>query len=423
MNHFHRGPDGALWAEDVPLEQVAAEVGTPTYVYSRATIERHYRAFDAAWASVPHLVCFAVKACSNLAVLNLLARLGAGFDIVSLGELERVLRAGGSPDRVVFSGVGKTVPELERALAVGVRCVNVESPAELAMLDEVARRLGVRAPVSLRVNPDVDPKTHPYIATGLKRNKFGIPYDAALPTYEDAMGRAGIEVVGLDFHIGSQLAETGPFVEATERMVSLLDELHARGVPIRHLDVGGGLGITYRAEAPPEPAEYAAAVLERIGDRAVEIVTEPGRVIVGNAGVLLTRCVLTKDNGETRFVVVDAGMNDAIRPALYSAWHDLEPVAPPRAASAVVDVVGPVCESGDFFARDRELPELAAGELVAMRSAGAYGFVMSSNYNSRPRAAEVLVDGDRYHVVRARETVEDLMRGETLPDLDAPPSA
>lgn len=418
MNHFERGPDGALWAEEVSLARIADEVGTPTYVYSRATLERHCRVFDAAWASVPHLTCFAVKACSNLAVLSVLARLGAGFDIVSGGELERVLRAGGSPDKVIFSGVGKTAAELERALEVGIRCVNVESPAELALLDELARRRGVRAPISLRVNPDVDPKTHPYIATGLKRSKFGIPYDAALRTYDDAMGRGGIEVVGLAFHIGSQLAETGPFVEATELMVALLDALRARGVPIRHLDVGGGLGITYREEAPPGPAEYAAAVLERVGDRQIELVTAPGRVLVGNAGVLLTRCLLTKDNGETRFVVVDAGMNDAIRPALYGAWHDLEPVAPPRPGAAVVDVVGPVCESGDFFARDRELPELRAGDLLIMRSAGAYGFVMASNYNSRPRAAEVLVDGERYHVVRARETVDDLLRGESIPALD-----
>jgi len=415
VNHFERGPDGHLWAEGVPLERIAREVGTPTYVYSRATLERHYRVFDAAWGASDHLVCFAVKACSNVAVLALLARLGAGFDIVSAGELHRVRLAGGDLSRVVFSGVGKRRDELAMALEAGILCFNVESAAELRLLDEVAGSLGRRAPVSLRVNPDVDPKTHPYIATGLRRSKFGIAYDDALATYEEAARRPNLEVVGLDFHIGSQLSDTAPMVEAIDRMIELLDRLIAQGIPIRHLDVGGGLGITYKEERPPSPAEYAAELLGRIGDREVCVITEPGRVIAGNAGLLLMRCILTKRNGEADFVVVDAGMNDAIRPALYGAWHDLEPVAPPRAERLTADVVGPVCETGDFFARDRELPAILAGELVAMRSAGAYGFVMASNYNSRPKPAEVLVDGDTYHVIGRRETLDDLVRLERIP--------
>lgn len=416
MNHFHRGPDGALWAEEVPLARIAAEVGTPTYVYSRATLTRHYTVFDAAWADVDHLVCFAVKACSNLAVLDVLARLGAGFDIVSGGELARVLRVGGDPSRIVFSGVGKTAAELEAALSAGILCFNVESAAELEQLDAVAGRLGVRAPVSLRVNPDVDPKTHPYIATGLTRNKFGIPFAEALAAYRRAAALPHLDIVGLDFHIGSQLEDTSPVVEAINKALGLIDALTADGIPIHHLDVGGGLGITYRGEAPPSPSEYARTLIDRLEGRPLRLITEPGRVIAGNAGILLMRCLLTKRNGETEFVVVDAGMNDALRPALYGAWHDLEPVSPPRDERRVVDVVGPVCESGDFFARDRELPIVEAGELMVMRSAGAYGFAMASNYNSRCRPAEVLVDGDQLHVVREREQVEDLFRGErTLP--------
>lgn len=414
MNHFHRGADGSLWAEDVPLARIAAEVGTPTYVYSRATLTRHFRVFDAAWAGVDHLVCYAVKACSNLAVLNVLAKLGAGFDIVSGGELARVLAAGGDPSKVVFSGVGKTEAELEAALAAGILCVNVESAAELEQLDAVAGRMGVMAPISVRVNPDVDPKTHPYIATGLKRNKFGISWSEARDTYRRAGELAHLKVVGLDFHIGSQLKETGPLVEAIDKAIELVDALTADGLPIHHLDVGGGLGITYHEEAPPSPDEYAQKLIARLGERKLRVVTEPGRVIVGNAGVMLMRCLLTKRNGDTDFVVVDAGMNDALRPALYDAWHGIEPVAAPRATTRTVDVVGPVCETGDFFARDRELPEIVAGDLLAMRSAGAYGFAMASNYNSRRRAAEVLVDGDRFHVVRDREEIADLFANERV---------
>ncbi|PIE15945.1 MAG: diaminopimelate decarboxylase [Proteobacteria bacterium] len=416
MNHFERGPDGALYAEGVPLSDIAEAVGTPTYVYSRATFTRHFTVFDAAWSDIDHLTCFAVKACSNLAVLQLLSRLGAGFDIVSGGELARVLRAGCDPARVVFSGVGKTRAEMAAALEAGILCFNVESAAELDQLGQVAAQVGTPAPVSLRVNPDVDPKTHPYISTGLKRNKFGVPWGDALALYRRAAASPHLDVVGLDFHIGSQLSDTGPLIEAIDRALELVDALATEGIIIRHLDVGGGLGITYKEEAPPSPAEYAATLIDRVGDRALTVLTEPGRVIAGNAGVLLMRCLLTKVNGEHEFVVVDAGMNDAIRPALYSAWHHIEPVAAPSQERRTVDVVGPVCESGDFFARDRELPTVAEGDLLVLRSAGAYGFVMASTYNSRPRPAEVLVDGQRLHVVRPRETVEELLDGEILLD-------
>ena len=416
MNHFHRGPDDALWCEGVPLARIAEAVGTPTYVYSRATIERHVRVFNEAWDGIDHRMCFAVKACSNLAILSLRARLGVGFDLVSEGELRRVLAAGGDPSRIVFSGVGKTERELRFALAHGIACINVESVAELRQLSAIAGELGVKAPISLRVNPDVDAETHPYIATGLRSSKFGIAWDEALEAYREAAASPHLRIVGVDCHIGSQLAKSEPFVAALDRLLALIDELGAEGIAIEHVDIGGGLGIVYRDETPPSPAEYAAAVrvrfLERASTHPLAILTEPGRVIVGNAAVLVMRCTLTKTNGPTRFVVVDAGMNDAIRPALYGAWHTIEPVARPRAELEVVDVVGPVCESSDFLARARELPLVSAGELLALRSAGAYGFSMASNYNSRPRAAEVLVDGERFHVIRRRETFEDLIRGE-----------
>ncbi|MCC6625329.1 MAG: diaminopimelate decarboxylase [Deltaproteobacteria bacterium] len=417
MNHFQRGPDGHLRCEDVPLEVIAREVGTPVYVYSHATIARHARVWRDAWDGVEHQGCFAVKACSSLGILDVIARAGLGFDIVSGGELRRVLAVGGDPSKVVFSGVGKTLDELRLALEVGIGCFNVESPAELEQLASVARALGKRAPVSLRVNPDVDAETHPYIATGLKHSKFGIAWGDAPEVYARAAALPELEVIGVDCHIGSQLSRTEPFVAALDRLLALVDRLVAMGIPIRQVDIGGGLGITYREEQPPSPDEYAARVRERLlaSGHPLRILTEPGRVLVGNAGCLVTRCLLVKDNGDTRFVVVDAGMNDLLRPALYQAWHAIEPVAPPRAETAVVDVVGPVCETGDFLARTRELPRIEAGELVCVRSAGAYGFVMASNYNSRPRAAEVLVDGDRYDVIRARETFDDLVRGERVP--------
>ncbi|MGM0577012.1 MAG: diaminopimelate decarboxylase [Myxococcota bacterium] len=415
MDHFRRR-DGQLHCEDVPLRDIAEAVGTPTYVYSRATLERHFKVFDAAWEEArDHLVCFAVKACSNLAILDLLARLGSGFDIVSGGELHRVLRAGGDPGKVVFSGVGKKEEEITAALEAGILCFNVESEAELEMIDRVARRTGRKAPVSMRVNPDVDAGTHPYIATGLRTSKFGIPHARARAAYRRAAALDGLEVVGVDCHIGSQLKELGPMVEALRRLLELIDDLADEGIAIEHLDLGGGLGITYEDEAPPSPAEYADRLLEELGDRELRIILEPGRVIAGNAGVLLMQVLLEKDNDGKRFVVVDAAMNDAIRPALYDAYHRIEPVGPQSGGTETVDVVGPVCESGDFFARDRALPRAAAGDLLAMRSVGAYGFVMASNYNSRPRPAEVLVDRDRFHVVRRRESLDDLCSFETIP--------
>jgi diaminopimelate decarboxylase len=415
LDHFDRR-DGSLFAEDVALARIASEVGTPTYVYSRATIERHYRVFDDAWSGQDHLVCYAVKASSNLAILSLLAKMGSGFDIVSIGELERVLRAGGDPGKVVFSGVGKRPDEVRRALEVGILSLNIESAAELEMVAEVAAEMGVRAPVSMRINPDVDAGTHPYISTGLSSDKFGIPWDEAIGAYERASASPSIEVMGLDCHIGSQLADAAPVVAALDRLLELVDLLSERGITIRHLDVGGGLGITYEDETPPTPASYAQSLRQRLVGRDLTVVLEPGRVILGNAGILLTRVELAKKNGDKRFIVVDAAMNDLLRPTLYGAYHRIIPVGPPSAESEVVDVVGPVCESGDFLARDRELPHMVAGDLLAVRSAGAYGFAMSSNYNSRPRAAEVLVDGDVAHVIRSRESLEDLWRGECIPE-------
>jgi len=413
MDHFEYR-DGRLHAEDVPVADIAATVGTPCYIYSRATIERHWRAFDHAFGEHPHLVCYAVKANSNLAVLNVLARLGSGFDIVSGGELERVLAAGGDPGKIVFSGVGKRRDELERALEMDIRCFNVESEAELALLERVAAERGQRAPVSLRINPDVDADTHPYISTGLKQNKFGIEVERALAVYARAAASPHLEVVGVDCHIGSQLTRVAPFVDALERVLALVGRLEAQGIAIRHLDLGGGLGIRYRDEEPPLPAEHAAALLERLRDRPHEILIEPGRAIVGNAGILVTRVELLKQGDEKSFAVVDAAMNDLLRPALYSAWQAIIPVEP-RAVGEPhrYDVVGPICETGDFLGKDREL-NIEPGDLLAVRSAGAYGFAMSSNYNSRPRAAEVMVDGGCFRVVRRRETVAELYAGEAV---------
>ena len=413
MDHFEYR-DGQLHAESVPLGDVAARYGTPTYVYARATLERHWHAFDAALAGRPHLICYAVKANSNLAVLNLFARMGSGFDIVSGGELERVLKAGGNPGRIVFSGVGKTAAEMRRALEVGIRCFNVESDSELDRLNAVAGELKQRAPVSLRVNPDVDAGTHPYISTGLKENKFGIDIATAEQVYLRAAALPNLAVVGVDCHIGSQLTQVTPFVDALRRVLALVDRLAARGVAIRHLDVGGGLGIRYRDEQPPEPGEYLAPLLELLAGRDVEILLEPGRAIVGNAGLLLTRVEYLKRTGHKDFAIIDAAMNDLLRPALYAAWQNIAPVRPrPDATPRLYDLVGPVCETGDFLGKDRELA-LEPGDLLAVHSAGAYGFSMSSNYNSRPRAAEVMVDGDQVHLIRARETLDDLWRGEKI---------
>ncbi len=413
MDHFSFR-DERLHAEEVSLEAVASAYGTPCYVYSRATIERHWRAFADVFAGQDHLICYAVKANSNLAVLNVLARLGSGFDIVSVGELERVIHAGGDPARVVFSGVAKGEAEIRRALEAGIHCFNVESPSELHRIEQMAAELGVRAPVSLRVNPDVDARTHPYIATGLRENKFGIDFRAAMAVYREAAELPHLEVVGLDCHIGSQLTEMAPFVDALERLLGLVAQLRAAGIALRHLDVGGGLGIRYRDEAPPLPADYARALLERLAGQGLKLIMEPGRAIVGNAGVLLTRVEYLKHGTEKDFAIVDAGMNDLLRPALYGAWQEIVPVAPRHdLAPRRYDVVGPVCETGDFLGKDRELA-LREGDLLAVRSAGAYGFTMSSNYNSRPRAAEVMVDGDAMHLVRARERLGDLYAGESL---------
>jgi len=413
MDYFNY-QQGRLCAEQVDLAELAQQYGTPAYVYSRATIERHWQAFDAALAGVEHLVCYAVKANSNLAILNLMARLGSGFDIVSGGELERVIAAGGDPGKVVFSGVGKREEEIRRALELGIYCFNVESEAELERINQVATALGVRAPVSLRVNPDVDAKTHPYISTGLKENKFGIAIEQAAEVYARAAEMAGLRILGVDCHIGSQLTRIAPFVDALERVLRLVDELYERGIALSHIDLGGGLGITYRDEEPPLPGDYVAPLLDALAGRDLKVLIEPGRAIAGNAGVLLTRVEYLKHHEEKNFAIVDAAMNDLMRPALYQAWQAIIPVLPHEGLAAQrYDVVGPVCETGDFLGKDRELA-IREGDLLAVRSAGAYGFSMSSNYNSRPRAVELMVDGDKVHVVRERESIEQLWQGEHL---------
>lgn len=413
MNHFEfRG--GRLFAEDVDIRRIVDEVSTPCYVYSRATLERHWHAFNSVFEGRDHLICYAVKANSNLAVLNVLARLGSGFDIVSGGELQRVIAAGGHPSRVVFSGVGKTTAEMRYALELGIHCFNVESVEELDRLNDVASEAGRRAPVSIRVNPDVDAQTHPYISTGLKENKFGIDIHAAEAVYHRAAELSHIDVVGIDCHIGSQLSEIAPFVDALERVLALVDRLAAEGIHLRHIDVGGGLGITYRDEQPPSPADYACAILELLKERDLEIIIEPGRAIAGNAGMLLTRVEYIKPGEEKNFAIVDAAMNDLLRPALYAAWQEIVPIEPRETGEQrCYDIVGPICETGDFLGKDRNLV-IESGDVLAVRSAGAYGFSMSSNYNSRPRAAEVMVDGSSLQVIRERERVEDLWRGEHL---------
>ncbi|WP_456375456.1 diaminopimelate decarboxylase [Thiolapillus sp.] len=413
MDYFNY-KNSQLCAEDVPLKSIAAAHGTPCYVYSRATLERHWRAFDDAFAAHPHQVCYAVKANSNLAVLDVLARLGSGFDIVSLGELERVIKAGGKAGRIVFSGVGKRTEEMQRALELGIRCFNVESEAELERLSQVATGMGMEAPVALRVNPDVDAGTHPYISTGLKENKFGIPMEEAAALYAKAARLPGLKITGIDCHIGSQLTELAPFLDALERILLLVDQLADRGIGIDHLDLGGGLGVTYQDETPPSPAEYARALSERLAGRPFEIFIEPGRAIAANAGILLTRVEYLKPTAEKDFAIVDAAMNDLIRPSLYQSRQAIVPVDEnPGGRDSVYDIVGPVCETGDFLGKDRAL-RLSPGDLLAIRSSGAYGFTMASNYNSRPRAAEVMVDGDQMYLVRERETLADLYRGEHL---------
>ena len=402
-----------LYAEQCPVAELSRRYGTPLYIYSRATLERHWHAFDQAVANHPHLICYAVKANSNLAVLNVLARLGSGFDIVSGGELARVIEAGGDPNKVVFSGVGKTVAEMEMALKLGIFCFNVESAAELEQLNLVALRLGKIAPVSLRVNPDVDAGTHPYISTGLKENKFGIAMEDAERIFVRAHQLPGLEVKGADCHIGSQLTEIQPFLDAMERMLGLIDRLAEQGVVISHLDVGGGLGVTYDDEQPPQPSDYASALLEKLQGRDLKLIFEPGRAIAANAGIFVTQVLYLKENSDKNFALVDGAMNDLIRPSLYSAWQNIIPVKPREGVALNYDIVGPVCETGDFLGKDRML-NLQADDLLAVRSSGAYGFTMSSNYNSRPRVAEVMVDGDKHYLVREREKVSQLWQGEQL---------
>ncbi|AEF98814.1 diaminopimelate decarboxylase [Methylomonas methanica] len=403
-----------LFAEDSAVDDIAAEFGTPCYVYSRATLERHWRAFDDAFNGYPHLICYAVKANSNLAILNLLARLGSGFDIVSVGEMQRVLAAGGMPEKIVFSGVGKREDEIRAALQVGIRCFNVEVSGELDRINRLAGELGVIAPVSFRVNPDVDAKTHPYISTGLKENKFGIDIQSAIHEYRRAAHMPNIKIVGIDCHIGSQLTETSPFLDAMDRVLALVDQLQSEGISLHHLDLGGGLGICYRDEQPPLPAEYVSALLDKLGGRGFEIMLEPGRAIVGNAGILLTKVEYLKPTAGKNFAIVDAAMNDLVRPSLYGAWQDIIPADEYSKAEPLTwDIVGPVCETGDFLGKNREL-KIAPGDLLAVRSAGAYGFTMSSNYNSRPRPAEVMVDGAQVHLIRERESFEQLWAGEKL---------
>lgn len=406
--------NGTLHAENVSVAELAKHYGTPLYVYSRNYLENRWKAFDEAFGEHPHLICYAVKTNSNIAVLNVLAKLGAGFDIVSVGELERVLAAGGKPSKVVFSGVAKTEAEIERALDVGIHCFNVESVAELDRIQTVAERVGKQAPISLRVNPDVDAKTHPYISTGLKENKFGIDIAIAPEVYSKAMHMPNIDIKGVDCHIGSQLTEIQPFVDALERVLALVDELEGLGITLSHMDLGGGLGIDYNGDNPPEIADYITALKNKLADRPQTIILEPGRAIAGNAGILVSKVEFIKSNEEKNFAIIDAAMNDLIRPALYSAWQNIITVEEhPKGESAHYDLVGPVCETGDFLGKERELT-LTPDDLIAVMSSGAYGFTMSSNYNSRPRAAEIMVDDDQIHVIRQRETIESLFANESL---------
>jgi len=416
MNYFEYKND-QLHAEDVSIAELARRFGTPFYLYSARTLKRHFRVFDEAFAGTDHLVCFAMKALSNLSILKLFASMGSGFDIVSVGELMRCLRVGASPDRIVFSGVGKTDEEIAAALEAGILMINIESRPELHRVNEVAGRMKLRAPVSLRVNPDLDPGTHPHISTGHRDSKFGVPLSQVHEYYAEARSLSNLELVGLSTHIGSQITDTSPFSEAAEKVKAIVNGLRSAGVSLKYLDLGGGLGIPYQEE-PPAPAEYAQVILKPIRDLGLKIITEPGRVIVGNAGILVTRVLYVKETDVKRFIVVDGAMNDLIRPVLYEAYHEIRPVDRRSVGKPVVaDVVGPVCESGDFFAREREMPEPRPGDLLAVMSAGAYGFVMSSNYNSRPRAPELLVDDSDVHVIRERESFEDLIRGERIVEL------
>ena len=411
MDYFEYRGD-TLFAEEANVTDIALEHGTPCFIYSRATLERHLRAYQTCLGEAPQMICFAVKANSNLAVLNVLARLGAGFDIVSGGELERVIAAGGDPGKVIFSGLGKSEMEIEQALKAGIFCFNVESAPELTRIDAVASRLNLQAKISVRVNPDVDAGTHPYISTGLKDNKFGLASAQALEVYRQAATLGGIEVVGIDCHIGSQLTSLAPFLDAVDHLLVLVDRLRSENIHLRHLDIGGGLGVSYGQEQPPQPADLIAAVNSRLADRKMTLIVEPGRSIAANAGIFVTRVEYIKCSEHKNFAIVDGAMNDLLRPALYNAWQEIIPVTRSSGASATYDVVGPICESADFLGKDRKL-QLTGGELLAVRSAGAYGFVMSSNYNSRPRAPEIMVDGSNVHLVRRRESLGDQLEMES----------
>lgn len=415
MHEFQYHGD-ELYGEEVPVREIAAAVGTPFYLYSQKTLERHFSVFDKAFAAMEHLTCYSVKANSNTAVLKLFANLGAGVDVVSGGEIFRALQAGIPSRKIVYSGVGKTRAEIDYGLASDILQFNVESAQELDLVDSVAAQHGTSARIALRINPDVDPKTHPYISTGLKKNKFGIKIEEALDAYKKAAAKKHVKITGVACHIGSQITQTGPFIDALGRVKSFIRELEREGIRIQYLDLGGGLGITYDEETPPQPAEYAEAILREMQGLACTLILEPGRVIVGNAGILVSQVLYTKASDTKNFIIIDAAMNDLVRPSLYDAYHEIQPVVKRQAGSITADIVGPICESGDFMARSRAVPDVASGDLIAIMSAGAYGFSMSSNYNSRPRIPEVLVHGGKYWVIRKRETYEDLVRNENIPE-------
>ena len=417
MDHFNY-KDSQLFAEDIAIENIAEQFGTPCYIYSKATLERHWNAFNDAFGEQKHLICYAVKANPNIAILNLFARLGSGFDIVSIGELERVLKAGGDPAKVVFSGVGKRSNEMIRALEVGIHCFNIESEAELVQLDKIAAQLGKIAPISIRVNPDVDAKTHPYISTGLKENKFGIGIDAAEAVYHKAHLMKHINIIGIDCHIGSQLTEIAPFMDALERVLTLTEKLQAANIHIKHLDLGGGLGVKYKDEEPPLPSDYTKCLFSNPKVKNYEIIIEPGRAITANAGILVTKVEYLKQSEYKNFAIVDAAMNDLLRPSLYQAWQEIIPIQiTAEEKTKPYDIVGPICETGDFLGKNRNL-SIKQGDLLAIRSSGAYGSSMSSTYNSRPRIAEIMIDKNTAHLIRRRETIEELMQGEQIPNLE-----
>jgi diaminopimelate decarboxylase len=414
--HYFEYKKGELHCERVPVSRIAQQMGTPFYLYSYRTLVRHFKVFNEAFEGIPHLVCYSMKANSNLGLIRLFVNLGGGVDVVSGGELYRALKAGADPQKIVFSGVGKKEEEVEYALKAGILMFNVESSMELQAINQVAGRMNKRAPISIRVNPDIDAKTHPYITTGLKQNKFGIDILRAPMAYRLASELPNLKIMGIDCHLGSQLVEVDPFVEALKKLKGLVDDLRGEGMEIRYLDLGGGLGITYNDEEPPHPYEYASNILDEIRSFNCTLILEPGRVIVGNAGILVSKVLYRKENEEKRFIIVDAAMNDLVRPSYYGSFHQVLPVKDDEREKIVADVVGPVCESADFLAKGRTLPNLAPGELIAVMSAGAYGFSMSTNYNSRPRVAEVLVRDDEIHVIRKREEYEDLVRGEEIPE-------